>query len=234
MENVPALMDPNTRGVLDRADAILQAAGFVTKIEILDAAWYGVPQRRPRLFHVSYNGKFFGDHVWKPPARTVLRHSEATVGQAIGGLPEPTYFSRKETSRNAFHPNHWCMVPKSWRFSTPGALVEGSAGGRSFKVLARGRPSLAVSYGNREVHIHPGCHRRLTVYEAMLLQGFPSEYVLSGSLSSQITQVSEAVPPALAEAVAGSILSQWPTAFAASISSASHARYPLAASNTLS
>ena len=66
-------------------------------------------------------------------------------------------------------------------------------------------PSLTVAYGHREVHIHPGCHRRLSVFEAMRLQGFPDDYELVGTLSAQITQVSEAVPPPLAEAVARAV-----------------------------
>jgi DNA (cytosine-5)-methyltransferase 1 len=41
----------------------------------------------------------------------------------------------------------------------------------------------------------------------MRLQGFPHEYELLGSLSSQIDQVSEAVPPPLAFAVAQSVAS---------------------------
>lgn len=41
----------------------------------------------------------------------------------------------------------------------------------------------------------------------MLLQGFPHSYELRGSLSSQIDQVSEAVPPTMAEAVVRSVYS---------------------------
>jgi DNA (cytosine-5)-methyltransferase 1 len=97
------------------------------------------------------------------------------------------------------------MRPKSRKFTTPGALKPGNGRNRSFKTLDWDRPSLTVAYGHREVHIHPDCHRRLSVYEAMKLQGFPDHYELIGSLSSQIVQVSEAVPPPLAYAVAASV-----------------------------
>jgi DNA (cytosine-5)-methyltransferase 1 len=97
------------------------------------------------------------------------------------------------------------MVPKSKNFTTPGALVQGTARGRSFRTLDWKQPSPTIAYGNREVHVHPSGRRRLSVYEALLLQGFPREYELRGSLSAQITQVSEAVPPPLAEAIAASI-----------------------------
>ena len=53
--------------------------------------------------------------------------------------------------------------------------------------------------------MHPEGCRRLSVFEAMRIQGFPDSYVLEGSLSSQVDQVSEAVPPPLAEAIASSV-----------------------------
>jgi DNA (cytosine-5)-methyltransferase 1 len=64
-----------------------------------------------------------------------------------------------------------------------------------------------VAYGNREVHVHPDGNRRLSILEAMLLQGFPQEYQLTGSLSAQVTQVSNAVPPPIAKAIAEQIRS---------------------------
>jgi DNA (cytosine-5)-methyltransferase 1 len=97
------------------------------------------------------------------------------------------------------------MRPKSEKFRRAGAIREGDSSHRSFKSLSWSKPSLTVAYGHREVHIHPGGHRRLSVFEAMRLQSFPDDYVLSGNLSSQIAQISEAVPPKLAEAVAMSV-----------------------------
>ena len=96
------------------------------------------------------------------------------------------------------------MNPKSRRFHD-GSLVEGDSSSRSFKTLAWDKPSVTASYGHREVHVHPDGKRRLSVFEAMTIQGFPDHYVLEGTLSSQIDQVSEAVPPPLAEAIALSI-----------------------------
>jgi DNA (cytosine-5)-methyltransferase 1 len=103
-----------------------------------------------------------------------------------------------------FHANHWCMVPRSDRFFD-GSLEEGDLLGRPFRVLRWDEPSWTVAYGHREVHVHPSAKRRLSVYEAMCLQGFPKEYELCGTLSDQIRLVSDAVPPPLAEAIATSI-----------------------------
>lgn len=204
MENVPELAHARHKSWLDGVTTELRRGGFNVSSAILNAADYGVPQKRKRLFVVALNSDLYGDLEWTPLPRTHLE--PVTVKDAIGGLPKPAYFARGLSVDDIpFHPNHWCMVPKSAKFKTAGALVPGRSGQRSFKALNWNKPSITVAYGHREVHIHPSCKRRLSVFEAMRLQGFPDEYVLLGTLSDQIEQVSEAVPPPLAKAVAKSI-----------------------------
>lgn len=211
-ENVPGLLRKQhaiRMGMLKKA---FRDAGFSVSVALLNALDYGVPQKRARLFMVGYNTARFGDLPWFLPQPLRAEHGSLSVRNAIGSLPEPVIFADHERGEPIpFHPNHWCMTPRSSRF-VENSLAPGDAAKRSFKTLHWDRPSLTVSYGNREVHVHPKCHRRLSVYEAMQLQGFPKRYVLEGTLSSQITQVSEAVPPPLAYAVAASIASQLETA----------------------
>jgi DNA (cytosine-5)-methyltransferase 1 len=204
MENVPALAGSRGGDILALEKERLKKNGFFVTITTLDAVDYDVPQNRKRLFLVALN-KNFSRSEWIAPQKS----SEfKTVRLAIGDLPEPTFYNRTLKDGDIpFHPNHWCMTPKSPKFGS-GELVEGFVGKRSFKTLSWDKPSYTASYGNREVHIHPSCTRRLSVLEAMILQGFPRETVLQGSLSSQVKQVSEAVPPPLAYAVAKSIVSQ--------------------------
>jgi DNA (cytosine-5)-methyltransferase 1 len=83
---------------------------------------------------------------------------------------------------------YYASLNKSRKFSS-GRLSTG----RSFKLLAWDEVSPTIAYGNREIHVHPNGGRRLSVFEAMLLQGFPSDYILTGTLSSQVTQISNAV-----------------------------------------
>lgn len=204
VENVPCLARPPHLDRLKGIEARLRRLGFDVKRAVLNARDYSTPQNRRRLFLVGLNRQMFPSATWEaPPAE---KTEPQTVQSAIGGLPEPAFYAAgADPTTFPVHPNHWCMKPKSRRFTTPGLLRTGDGSKRSFKVLAWDRPSLAVAYGNREVHIHPECHRRLSIYEAMLLQGFPPSFQIKGSLSAQITQVSEAVPPPLARAVAASI-----------------------------
>jgi DNA (cytosine-5)-methyltransferase 1 len=167
----------------------------------LDAYDFGVAQRRRRLFVIG---------ILKDPNRPVRIDSltqthpakRKTVRDAIGGLPEPVTFS--ETSvvgLSRYHPNHWCMTTRSSSFATGELSIEKNHRGRSFRVLAWDKPSYTIAYGNREVHVHPSGKRRLSVLEAMLLQGFPHNYELLGNLGEQFRMVSDAVPPPLARAI---------------------------------
>ena len=201
MENVTEVAKADYGELLANEVRRLEAAGFSVNTGVYNSVDYGVPQDRRRLILVAIN-RNKASKVWKAPTP---KGAKQTVADAIAGLPEPIHFA-KSLEEKAFpaHPNHWCMTPKSKKFFD-GSLRAGRSTGRSFKTLSWNKPSYTVSYGHREVHVHPNCHRRLSVFEAMLLQGFPAEYVLTGTMSDQFSQVSEAVPPPLANAIAASL-----------------------------
>lgn len=183
---------------------LFAAAGFRIFEAELNAYDFGVAQVRKRLFIVGLSRSKFPDIEFHFPSRN--GHKRNNVRDIIEKLPEPMFFDRRvSVAEIPFHPNHWCMVPRSDRFFD-GSLKEGDLKGRPFRVLKWDAPSWTVAYGHREVHVHPTAKRRLSVYEAMLLQGFPQKYELCGTLSDQIRLVSDAVPPPLAEAIARSII----------------------------
>ena len=180
------------------------AAGFRIFEAELNAHNFGVAQVRKRLFVIGLNRKKHPDLQFNFPNGNDT--PKRNVRDLIADLPEPLFFSREAAgSEIPVHPNHWCMVPRSERFFD-GSLKEGDIKGRPFRVLRWDAPSWTVAYGHREVHVHPNATRRLSVYEAMLLQGFPPDYELCGTLSDQIRLVSDAVPPPLAEALANSLI----------------------------
>lgn len=183
---------------------LFSAAGFHIFQSELNAADFGVPQIRKRLFLVGLNRQKYPNVSFAFP--TGNRSAKRSVRDVISNLPEPLFFRRGiSVTEIPHHANHWCMAPRSHRFFN-GSLNEGDLKGRPFRVLKWDAPSWTVAYGHREVHIHPTGSRRLSVYEAMLLQGFPPEYEFCGTLSDQIRLVSDAVPPPLAEALANSIM----------------------------
>jgi DNA (cytosine-5)-methyltransferase 1 len=183
---------------------LFSSAGFSIFEGELDAQDFGVPQVRKRIFVVGFNARKYPHLEYEFPSGTAKK--KRTVEDAIRDLPKPIYFEYGLLPADIpVHPNHWCMKPRSKKFFN-GYLKEGDVKGRPFRVLPWDRPSWTVAYGHREVHIHPSGRRRLSIYEAMLLQGFPPSYTLLGTLSDQIRLVSDAVPPPVAKVLAESIL----------------------------
>lgn len=202
-ENVPALLGKTHIHRYEKFKTLFYKAGFEINERILNAKDFGVPQQRERVFIVGINRMLHPSAIWHWPTE---EPGTRTVRDTIGSLPEPIFNVRgMDASLIPIHPNHWCMVPKSRKFSTPGALIQGQSRGRSFRTLNWDEPSWTVAYGNREVHVHPKGHRRLSMYEAMLLQSFPKDYVLTGNISAQIRLVSEAVSPRMAWHLAAKI-----------------------------
>jgi len=210
-ENVVGLRSARHAEQLALFRELFASHGFQLFEEELNALDFGVPQRRSRVFIVGVNKDRFPGLEFKFPQGS-SRH--LTVRSAIFGLPDPVLFRRGldpiEVKSIAGHPNHWAMKPRSSKFiNANGELVPGDRRGRAFRVLNWDEPSLTVAYGHREVHVHPNLKRRLSVYEAMLLQGFPKKrYQLYGNLSDQIRLVSDAVPPPMARAIAEAIKDQ--------------------------
>jgi len=194
-ENVLGIRDKKHATTYRKLVAGITDLGFDITEKELCSADFGVPQNRRR---VVLSGMRKGQHYSsvKPRKRKGLK----TVRQAISGLQAPAYFKRGlEPQDIPLHPNHWTMQPKSDRFLKAKPEITDQ---RSFKRLNWDLPSRTIAFGHREIHVHPEGHRRLSIYEAMLLQGFPEGFVLVGNLSEQVEQVSNAVPPPLARSVA--------------------------------
>jgi DNA (cytosine-5)-methyltransferase 1 len=203
-ENVLGLQRKDHERTLSNLRGLFKEAGFAIYEAKLDAKDFGVPQTRERMFIVGVSNTIASRAEFAFPTRTCWKYR--TVREAIGGISAPLYYARGLSPGSIpVHPNHWCMRPVSKKFSN-GKSAQGATTYRAFRVLHWDRPSWTVAYGHREVHVHPSGRRRLSVYEAMLLQGFPSSYALLGTLSAQVQMVSDAVPPPLGAAIARQVL----------------------------
>jgi DNA (cytosine-5)-methyltransferase 1 len=204
-ENVQGLNGMNHRNTFGQFKTLFRKAGFKLFAATLNAQHFGVAQQRPRVFVVGLNTQKYSDVEFSFPIGNLK--SKRTVKSKIGKLPKPTFFKRGLRPGDIeHHPNHWTMQPKSKKFRS-GKLKPGQSRGRSFRVLSWEKPSWTVAYGHREIHIHPAGKRRLSVYEAMLLQGLPSWYQLTGNFSAQVQQVSDTVPSQVGAALARAIRS---------------------------
>ena len=188
---------------------LFEESGFSLNETLLNAKDFTVPQNRPRVFIVGLNKELYPNTEFVFP-ETVSEKAN-TIADAFASVfgtppwPEPAFYSKRLKPEDIpFHPNHWTMVPRSPKFQN-GHLKNRHANGRSFRVLDWKKPSWTVAYGNREIHIHPSRKRRLSIFEAMILQGFPQEYILGGNFSDQVKLISDAVPPPLSYHLASSI-----------------------------
>lgn len=206
--DVQFVLFENVLGIRDLKHEIA-FKGILSKFRELDLAEkvdeycaldFGVPQNRRRVIISAFKSPAAA----RAFAPLTVPRKNLDARTAIGGLPAPAFFNRALSTKDIpHHPNHWTMRPISKRFDDPDNAMNSS---RSFRRLAWDKPSPTVAYGHREIHIHPDGRRRLSIYEAMRFQGFPHEFVLEGPLSAQVEQVSNAVPPPLAHALAKAII----------------------------
>jgi DNA (cytosine-5)-methyltransferase 1 len=206
----------------------------------LDAADFGVPQIRKRIFVVATQN----DVPLSAPLADIMRDSlhrahrpRVSVSEAIGDLPGRVWPSghgmmpHEATAASAYaraarrgspgltH-HHTKDVRDDRRREIMAALAPGAdgsslppelfSGSRTMKWrrLHPHRPSptvLANAGKDLSSWIHPVHDRFITVREAARLQGFPDTFVFPVSESAALTQNGNAVPPALAQAVAGAL-----------------------------
>lgn len=202
-ENVVGLNSKKHANVFESIKKSFIDAGFNLFIGELNAKYFGVAQSRKRLFVVGINKELYPNIEFKfPKGNKGCIH---TVRDVISGLPEPIFFRRSlSTGDIPFHQNHWTMNPKSSKFSN-NLDNKNSANGRSFRKLDWDKPSATLAFGHREINVHPNGHRRISIFEAMRIQGFPDNYKIMGNLTQQVYQVSDALPPNVALAIGKSI-----------------------------
>jgi DNA (cytosine-5)-methyltransferase 1 len=200
-ENVPGIKDKKHKDLFQNLIDKLNSMGFKESVSEFCALDFGVPQDRVRVIVSGFRTERIAENFL--PEK--IEGGNLDLKAAIGGLPDPLYYgSETKAEDNPVHPNHWTMRPISKRFSDTSLIKNGT---RSFRRLDWDKPSPTVAYGHREIHVHPNGHRRLSIFEAMTLQGFPSTFVFEGTLSSQVEQVSNAVPPPLAKALGKAVVS---------------------------
>ena len=180
--------------------------GYRVFRKVLDAADYGAPQHRQRVFFLAtrLDHKFaFPDptHGNKPDLKPY-----ETVGDWIGDLVDkyggvqnhlPLRHSERVIRR-------YRLIPEGGRLPPPEELpddIRRKNFGNTYKRLHRKQPSLTMVPGNNAFPVHPTLDRSLTPREAARLQTFPDKFVFEGDRRSQCILVGNAVPVVLAAAV---------------------------------
>ena len=209
MENVEGLLTRDKGTIFEEIKKTFAETGYEFNYVILNAADYGVPQIRNRVF-------FYGNRMgvrMSPPLATFSENganSWKTVGEAIGDLaskgPEDA-LNHVPLKHGEINIRRYQLIPEGGRLpeqDLPPELYRKNFG-NTFKRLHRNKPSLTMVPGHNAFPIHPWLDRSLTVREAARIQTFPDDYEFVGPRDKQCMQVGNAVPPVLAKAWAEQI-----------------------------
>ena len=193
VENVPGLRDVDDGVQLAHAISRLRKSGYsVREPWMLDAADYGVPQRRTRLFLAGHRGP----GTLRPPTPRAARVGAGSVLRIDGvdGLSNAETRKHMATSVQRYMKVQYGKREQLGRVDRLDPTIP------SKTVIAGG------TQGGGRSHLHPEVPRTLSVRECARLQSFPDDFVFIGSSARQFTQVGNAVPPVLAAQIGKTIV----------------------------
>ncbi|MFA1546481.1 DNA cytosine methyltransferase [Actinomadura chokoriensis] len=231
IENVPEFQKSAQFGKLLQMmdeDPVLKEYGY--GYGVLNAADYGVPQRRRRGIFIAVKG--IPEVPWPPPPThgpdSEGQQPYATLRDVIADLPAYPELTDIEFSDDGSQHLHFRRNPTEKSLARYRAIPEG---GNRFD-LQRNRPDLLPDCwknkptGTTDVmgrlwwdkpgftirtefykpekgrYLHPTADRPITHREAARLQSFPDEFVFEGSKIQVGRQIGNAVPPGLGTAIA--------------------------------
>jgi DNA (cytosine-5)-methyltransferase 1 len=200
VENVAMVLAKKHRNRLKRFEETLAEAGYFVHSLLLDAADFGVAQKRKRAFFLITPTILDKEQVQGRLEQ--LKQPELSVKTVLKGLPRPEVRPDRyddEDDRGAFA-NHLAMRHSKRVMEKIAALKPGT-GPMSYRRLHPSRPSKTLFSGHRAPPAHFRDPRSITVREAARLQGFPDCFRVYGSFANQMEQVTNAVPPPLAKTV---------------------------------
>lgn len=225
MENVFGLAYKNQSAqFFDELKRNISALGYSLSYEILNAADYGVPQNRQRLFLVGRRDNVavdlplpthWGEHERrKPPLNVDKLRPHVTAGEALRGLvttPEP------EEAVNGLYGHLLPEIPPGGNYlhyteheGHPNPVFKWRSRYWTFLLkLDPNRPASTIQ-GQPGPYVGPfhWDNRRLRVPELKRLQSFPGDYEFAGSRREIQLQVGNSVPPELAHMVAEALKAQ--------------------------
>lgn len=219
MENVPGLLGARGKPVFERLLALSATLGYQVETKVLDAADFGVPQHRRRIFVIGRHQDFLGHFAF--PSPTIDRYQ--TVAEALAGLPLPAQVGalspsdplHVETPLSPLNKKRIQLVPPGGGFQDlpldlrsdchkAGAERIGhrSVYGRLHPDRPAGTITAMFDSFTRGRFGHPSQPRNLTLREGARLQGFPDSHCFSGTKREMTKQIGNAIPPPMAKAIA--------------------------------
>lgn len=219
MENVAGLTNRRFESYLAKKITDFHDLGYTVFSKVLNAAEYGVPQKRKRLILIGLRSD--QDRIFSYPRKTHGEDANApyvTTEECLRGVPDDVPNNAKVV---------FCKNPVLRKSPYAGMLFNGK--GRPLESHGLSHTIPASAGGNRthildplqvvsKYHAKLMCGgkpeegqleevRRITVRESARIQTFPDDFEFLGRQSSRYSQVGNAVPPLLAQKVGSALRS---------------------------
>lgn len=205
VENVSGMRRKDFRHLLDDQIGRFTAAGYRVQWAVLNAAEYGVPQERRRIFLVGIQNDIPVQYTFPSPTHGPRgARPFVTIRDAIGGMPE---WPEGEFFDDPFH---WYYLSRNRRRDW-GEVSKTIVSHPRHMPLHPMSPQL-VRVGTDEWKWSSQARkRRFSCAEAARLQGFSPGFAVPATISlrARYRAVGNAVPPPLFEAVVRALPAIW-------------------------
>ena len=234
-ENVTGILSMNKGKLFPEIQKEFQEIGYELKYKVLDAADFGVPQHRERVFLIGEKNK--NNFTYPEPTHGEGLKPYVTLADAIGDLPEIKSGETGTEYKKDYPLNDFLKfvrnsktltehtAPKNnpnlikimetlkdgeGKDSLPEEIRPKSGYGNTYAKLWWNQPSTTITRNfacpSSSRCIHPRDSRAMTIREGARLQSFPDNYIFYGSDSTKRLEIGNAVPPLLSCTIAKEIL----------------------------
>lgn len=215
LENVESILHPTNRETVELIYKCMDDLGYYYSVLHLNAADYGIPQKRKRVFFVASRKPIDAKLVQTNGSEKDIRNNPTLkpyerVIDWIGKFDNEKYFDGANLSTEGKWEYELSCIPFGKNYI---ALSEREhhpdpvfvAGKRYWSSLLKLNPILPswtviASPGHWEGPFH-WRNRRLSIRELAAIQTFPDDYTFYGSYYSQRKQIGNAVPPLLGKLI---------------------------------
>lgn len=205
-ENVPGILSLNKGEDWNNFLSIIQTkTDYSLQLNrLLNAADYGVPQIRKRIFVIGFR---YPTKFSLPTPTHFNPHEERSISNQglIQWIPSKLALEEVEGLPNHNIRPHGERVRNRYMAVPPGGRDRIDHTDRIHPERPAGTVLVGSKAGGGRPHIHPDFPRHITVREAARLQSFPDWYTFQGNSTAQYRQVGNAVPPLLALSIGKSI-----------------------------
>ncbi|MDD6490212.1 MAG: DNA cytosine methyltransferase [Clostridia bacterium] len=215
-ENVSGMLSNQHSQAVANIIKTFEDCGYDVTVDLVNAADYGVPQDRKRVFYIGFR-KDLNIHFLFPKATTPNKSDKKTLWDAISDLRNSAVpaLPKNKTNGKLEIPNHEYFTGEySTIFMSRNRVRAWDE--QAFTVQASGRqcqlhpqaPKMQLVEKNKRIFV-PGkekLYRRLTVRECARIQGFPDDFeFIYNNVNDGYKMVGNAVPVELARIIAEEI-----------------------------